>query len=135
MELSGVVVSGTGKATDFVSKRGYLVQLRRTLEMDIFPGTLNLRVDLDEKEAFLAQVRGFELTGFTDDGVEYGDLTVYPVILPNGDAAGILVLEKTTHEADIVEIVAAYNLRKKFTLSDNSVFSVTPGAYVYPQKH
>ena len=91
-------------------------------------------MDPDEKEAFLAQVRGFELTGFSEDGVEYGDLTAYPVVLPNGDSAGIVVAEKTTHPDDIVEIVAAYNLRRKFALSDGDAFSVTPGAYKFPEK-
>jgi riboflavin kinase len=134
MELSGIVVGGEGKAAGFVGKRGYSVQIRRSLEIDLFSGTLNLQVDPEEKEAFLAQVRGFDLTGFTEDGVEFGDLTVYPVVFSDGSRGGIVVPEKTRHPSDIIEIVAAVNLRKRFALSDGSVFTVFPGEYVYPQK-
>ena len=95
---------------------------------------MNLEVDEEERESFLAQIRGFEITGFSEEENEFGMLFVYPVFFENGQKGGVIVPEKAEHGSEIIEIVAADNLRKKFGLSDGSSFRIFAGDYVYPEK-
>ncbi len=132
--LTGTVVSGMQKGHEFLSLRGYRVQLKRLLGFEVFAGTLNLRVDEEERNAFLGGVRGFKLNGFTENDHEFGALMAYPVRLESGEKAAVIVPENTTHEAEIVEIVAEKNLRKQFALKDESEFSIVAEEFVYPER-
>ncbi len=133
-ELSGIVEIGPMDRTALLAKRGYSVQIRRMLGIDVFPKTLVLRTDADEKEQFLAQLRGFEIRGFIENDIEYAVGTVYPIVLENGHAAGILVFENEESDPELVEIVAGEDLRQKFGLKDGDSFRLFAGAYAFPNK-
>ncbi len=110
MTFIGVVVKGLGKAALFTEMPVYLTQFKKKLGFKPFPGTLNLRVEPKVKRA-IRNTKAVKITGKNVNGsVECFAITV------NGVKCFAIFPKKSTHAANVVEVLSKFNLRKKLRL-------------------
>ncbi len=122
--LKGRLVDGLGEGAYYTTLPGYKGQFRLLLGSDIFPGTLNLEVNPDERALFTAKtpliINGFKTKERTFGGIDCWQCSV------NGKAGALAILpHRTNHPQNIIEIVADYSIRKKFGLKNGSSVELT----------
>jgi riboflavin kinase len=113
--LKGKVVSGLGEGRYYISMPQYAKQIKNLLGFKPFLGTLNIKTN--NLEYFLADKKSVKISGFKTKERSYGDIAAY-VVKVCGINGAILIPERSTHTKDIVELIAAVNLRKNLNLKD-----------------
>ena len=116
---TGQVVSGVGRGAEFVGLEWVQEQLRRLLFLLPYPGTLNLRVAPEVREALFARRDSFlriadpsspQCPGYLQRVILRASAGVCPSVY--------LILPELTMYPDILEFISAYNLRQKLSLKD-----------------
>lgn len=128
IEILGTVTSGLGKGQKFMSKEHYSNSFRDILGWRPFAGTLNLvlKDPIDEENIFC--VENHEISGFLEEkenGIlkERGSVKVKLVeLILKRDSSyrmnGAIVLPSKTKHIDVIEVIAAVELRKIWLLKD-----------------
>jgi len=119
--LRGVVVSGVGQGSFYLSQPLYREQINALFGFQPFPGTLNIRIS---KELF-RDIRNHALTNGSilkgsRKGVGEEEHFFRVFCLPcqiEGETVVALFPERSVHD-DELELISAVELRKKLTLKD-----------------
>jgi riboflavin kinase len=117
MELEGEVTSGLGKGRYYMKKEVYQEVFNEKLGFRPFPGTLNLKVDEEERKKFEEDSETLEIREVYEDGERLSNVDVTPCKI-EGIECGLLKLEYTEHPDSIAEVIAPVELREKFDLED-----------------
>ena len=119
LKIEGRLQSGIGRGAQFLGLEWVQKQLREKLGLTPFPGTLNLQVSPDACSAVYAQRGGFLKI---DDPASPGcPGYVKRVSLQCGGRSyrsAYLILPELTMYKDVLEIIAADNLREELNLKD-----------------
>lgn len=122
--VRGKVFTGLGEGASYVSLPFYREAFRRVLGFDPYPGTLNLKVEPDCAETVRAlRNKGLLIPRRVVDGVEYGWVRCLPARI-RGIEAAVLIIEKTVHGPDVIEVIAPVRLRDALGLKDGDVVEV-----------
>lgn len=124
--MDAVLFSGLSEGSYYMSLEGYRKQFRSKLGFDPFPGTLNLRVRRESmNERREMNLYPFvPIDEFADKDRTYGGAKCYRALV-NGKIAGAIVVPIRAHYGeDVIEIIAAENLRKSLRLKDGDVVNV-----------
>jgi riboflavin kinase len=125
--LRGRVFTGLGEGAYYVRLEGYYKQFRKKLGYAPFPGTLNIQLhtdaDVNEFQLLKATI-GIEINGFTNGNRTFGPVACYSATVNNQQKAAILLIERTHHHPNVVEIIAPVNLREKLNISDGAIITV-----------
>lgn len=124
--IAGKVFSGLGEGGYYVGMPGYRKQFIQKLGFDPYPGTLNVRLETErdlEAKTQIERLPAIRIEGFKDDKRTYGGASCYKATI-NGVDAAILVIERTHHPADVIEVISQHFLRKKLKLKDGSAVKV-----------
>ena len=125
--IQGRVFTGLGEGAYYVSLEGYRRQFRSKLGFDPFPGTLNIQLlneaDISEFQLLKATI-GLEIQGFVNGDRSFGPVACYSVTVNGQRIAAILLIERTHHHPDVVEVIAPINLREKLNLSDGDIVTL-----------
>jgi riboflavin kinase, archaea type len=127
MDVSGVLFSGLGEGAYYISIKGYRKQFQSKLGFDPYPGTLNLRLNsaVDRKiRRDLTSAKGIHIEGFSDGKRTYGGAECFRAILNGKVQAAVLVIERTTHDDSVLEIISPVNVRDHFKLEDGDEVKV-----------
>ena len=119
--ISGRVLTGLGEGAYYVHLDGYRRQFRAKLGFDPFPGTLNVQLltDADVSEfQMLKATPGVEIEGFVMGNRTFGPVICYPATLDAKLEAAILLIQRTHHERNVIEVIAPVNLREQLHLND-----------------
>ncbi len=123
--LRGAVASGQRAAAGFVSVPWVRDQLRELLGRDPFPGTLNVQVQepqsLDAWRRLASSGTGVALPA-GEPG--YCDSSYFPVLLNDTMPCGIVRPQVSAYPLDVLELVAAENLRARLGLRDGDEVSI-----------
>jgi len=119
MSIKGRVFSGLGEGRFYTEQRGYKSQFIRKLGINPFPGTLNLRVDKAERDAFLSSRKSVMVEAFRNRKRTFGWIRAYPVKVGSIKAAAVIP-ERTLHNSDTIELISKKYLRKALKLKDNN---------------
>ena len=122
--LQGKIESGFGEGAYYISLSGYVKQFKQKLDIDPFPGTLNLKVDYTKFLQFISTKKRIEIDGFTEKNRTFEKLFAY-LINFNKTPSAIIIPQRTSHSKDMVEIISKYNLRQKFNLKDNDIIEIS----------
>jgi len=122
--LQGRVVSGLGEGRYYLGFPQYVVQIEKKFGFSPYPGTLNIKVELEKLEAFLSSLIPIYVQGFEIKERTFGGFTGYNVSLPKKISAALIIPDRTSHEKNEVEIIASPFLRKRLSLKDGSVLAV-----------
>ena len=124
-KIEGIVASGLGRGAQFVGLDWVRRQLRQKLSLDPFPGTLNLVISADvwlalynRRSTFLkiADPSSANCPGF----LKAVTLRAHGLICP----LAYVILPELTEYQDVLEIIAAENLREKLGLEDGDRINV-----------
>ncbi|HEX7467675.1 MAG TPA: DUF120 domain-containing protein [Methanobacterium sp.] len=116
MNIKGILVSGTGKGTYFMSQKIYRDQIKKSLGFRPFEGTLNIKIEEDEVEKIVKIPEG--KFGIIPGKKGFGDVKFIEAKLNNEVNGAIIFPVKTHHKKDILEFIAPQNLRKSLKLQD-----------------
>jgi len=125
-EVNGTVFTGLGEGAYYISLKGYRRQFIRTLGFDPYPGTLNLRLTspLDRMvRDTLEKLPGIKIEGFEDGHRTYGGAKCFIAKINNVDGA-VLVVERTSHDNSVLEVIAPMRLRDRLNLKDGDSIKV-----------
>ena len=153
MKLRGFVCSGLGRAHIFMAQPHYQNQFENLLGYTAWPGTLNVKVDDDSLEKYVAlrtksgvsstgldtlvleksesinlgDVYAKKIDGFERDGSSFGGATAF-VAQINSDSGkkvdcAILIPDLTRH-VDVVEIISNHFLREKLELENGDYVEI-----------
>ncbi|MFW9830225.1 MAG: DUF120 domain-containing protein [Candidatus Thorarchaeota archaeon] len=125
--LRGRIFTGLGEGAYYVRLEGYRKQFRKKLGFNPYPGTLNIQLlsetDVTEFELLQATI-GIDIHGFVSGDRSFGPVTCYPTIINDEYKAALLLIERTHHHPNVVEIIAPTYLREKLAVSDNDIITV-----------
>ena len=128
MIVTGDVFSGLGEATRYISMEGYTRQFRSKLGYCPYPGTLNLRLvsEIDLKvRKYLITTPGVRIDGFSDGKRTFGGAKCFTGRVNEKTEAAVLLIERTSHDESVIEIISPVNLRDKLGLNDGSRIIMT----------
>ena len=128
LEVKGVVFSGLGEGAYYISLRGYKRQFVSKLGFEPFPGTMNLRLHsaLDRKvRRDLGIAKGIHIEGFQDGKRTFGGAECFRALINKKVDGAVLVIERTTHDDSVLEIISPRNLRDYLKVKDGDVLNVT----------
>ena len=114
--LEGVVMSGLGKGSVFMSIDYYKGKIKENLGFVPYPGTLNLKIHKGQAN-LLKETKSIRIEGFKKDNKMYGGASCYRVRLNDFEGA-IIVPDLTEHEEDMIEVVAPINLKSGLKIKD-----------------
>lgn len=115
MEILGKVVSGTHKGSYFMSLEVYQDEFQDKLGFKPFLGTLNLEISPEDAE----EIQDLNNKMGTIKGTgNFGDVKFITAQLNHEIDGAILFPVKTQHSNEILEFVAAKNLRKTLKIDD-----------------
>lgn len=119
LEIDGTVTTGLGEGKYYLSLPGYRKQIEKKLGFSPYPGTLNIRLEEADlwKRQHLLSLDPVVIRGFRDENRTYGDLFAYRCAAGGGKCAAIVPL-RTHHGADILEIIAPHDLKRKLRKKD-----------------
>lgn len=125
LEFSGTIVSGLGEGGFYMSLEGYRRQIRERLGFDPFPGTLNIRLDDNErwKRQRLLENDPIIISGFKDRERTYGELYAYRCRIDDKEGA-IIVPLRTHHGPEILELISPTNIKSALGKKDGSRVAV-----------
>lgn len=125
--LRGRVFTGFGEGAYYTSLPGYKMQFVQKLGFEPYPGTLNLRLDLEsiKMRKELELLDGIIIHGFEHNGRTYGSAKCFKALIENKIKGAILLIERTHYGIDVLEVVAPVNLRKSLKLKDGDWVTVT----------
>jgi len=123
----GRVVTGLGEGAYYIRLEGYRKQFRKLLGYSPYPGTLNIQLiaetDVNEFQLLKATI-GIQIHGFVTGDRSFGPVTCYPATVNEEQKAAILLIERTHHQPNVVEIIAPINLRETLKVADEDIITV-----------
>ncbi|MDD5171578.1 MAG: DUF120 domain-containing protein [Candidatus ainarchaeum sp.] len=125
LEIEGTIVKGLGEGKYYLSLDGYRKAIKQRLGFYPFPGTLNVKMDEDErwKKQQLIQMEPVIIPGFRDKKRTYGDLFAYRC-RAGGLECIVVVPMRTHHGPDVIEIIAPVDLKKTLRKKDGGRLKV-----------
>ncbi len=112
--ITGTLKDGLGEGKYYLSLPQYKEAIRKNLGFSPFPGTFNLKVREEEIKPFIANLNKIRIKGFKTKERTFGDIDCYKINL-KGENAAIIIPERTRYK-DILEIIANFNIRRKFNI-------------------
>ena len=123
--LQGTVSSGLGEGSYYTSLKQYKEQFKEKLGFVPFTGTLNLKVTLKSLKTILGNRLPLTIKGFSTPKRTFGKIKCFPVLVENKTKAAIVFPERSNNPEATIELIAPINLRKEFSLKDNSKLKIT----------
>ena len=121
-KIQGTITSGLGEGKLFLSMGQYNAQIVKKLGFAPFEGTLNIKVNGQEKHEYFKSGNIIIIDGFKTENRNFGK--VYCILSEiNGIKGAAINPEKTAHK-DIVEFIAPISLRKELKLKDGDKVTV-----------
>ncbi len=122
--LSGQLVTGKGEATFFTSADWARAAFRDLVDIDPWPGTLNLRLTETEHLATWAEIRSTPGLLLRAPDPEWCDGRCYPVLIAGNIGAAAVVPDVASYPEDQVEIIAAIRLRDALGVTDGHILTI-----------
>ncbi len=127
IRLVGHVTSGLGEGSYYMSIPEYRLRFKEKLGFEPFPGTLNVRLlpEYVRYRLLLDRIPGIVIEGFVKNGRKFGSVKCFRANIEHIDVpCAVLLIEKTHHGPDIIEIIAPVKLREYAKLNDGDLVDV-----------
>jgi riboflavin kinase len=121
LEIEGIVFSGMRDGAYYVTQEGYRKQFMEKLGFNPYPGTLNLKLKTAlevQAKRILDAYPGIMIDGFEDGQRTFGSVKSFKAIINNKTEGAILLIKRTHHGENVIEIISPYFLREKLGLKD-----------------
>ena len=121
INIEGIVFSGMRDGAYYVTREGYRKQFVEKLGFNPYPGTLNLKLgsNLDvQAKRILDAYPGIMIEGFEDGQRTYGSVKSFKTTIDDKVEGAILLIKRTHHAENVLEIISPVYLREKLGLKD-----------------
>ncbi|RLI04924.1 hypothetical protein DRO26_03685 [Candidatus Bathyarchaeota archaeon] len=116
--VEGAVVSGRYEAKFFTDLDWVKKQLKEKFGFDPFPGTLNLKIESEEYNKLLQELRKHPGVELVPPSPDFCRAVCFRVKV-NGKVEGVIVLPHVQdYYTNILEVIAPVKLRDEFNLKD-----------------
>ncbi len=122
--IKGFVFTGVKEGAYYISLEGYSKQFKEKLGYIPYPGTLNIRLIEPKSRGFLRNLEGIFINGFSDEKRTYGWVKCFPAIINNKLDCAVILLERTIHPKNVIEVISRHHLRKELGLKDEDVVEI-----------
>ena len=122
MEVKGIISSGMGKGTYFMSQDIYIDQFQNKLNFKPFGGTLNITIELDEITLIMNIPQ--DNFGLVRGKGKLGDVKFIKAVLNDTEQGALVFPAKTKHTEDVLEFISNKNLRESLKLKDGDKVTV-----------
>ncbi|BDR91213.1 DUF120 domain-containing protein [Vulcanisaeta souniana] len=125
IRLVGNVISGLGEGSFYMSLDGYVKQFIEKLGFKPYPGTLNIKLkpEYAKYKLYLDVLPGIYIEGFSNGVRTYGGVKCFKASI-HGLPGAVLVIERTHHGFDTIEVISPYRLRDELSLKDGDEVEV-----------
>ena len=125
--FEGTVVSGLFEGAYYISREGYISQIREKLGFEPFPGTLNVKIKQEDFEKLrrLEKHPSAVLEGFKDGERSFGACKLYPLLINDEIRGALIVADRTIHDLSTMEIISPTYLRRHFSLGDGDLVKIS----------
>jgi len=110
--ILGKVKKGIGEGRYYVKLPGYHKKFIQRLDINPFPGTLNLQVDRNKIKAMKLFFDPVRIEGFTTKDRTFGSLDCYKCTINDKSEGWVIFAERTTHKDNIIEIISEEEIKK-----------------------
>lgn len=115
--IKGRVEGGMGEGRYYLSKKGYIEQIERIFGFEPYPGTLNVRLSMEEMAKYRRFAEHMQIIhGFISEGRTFGD--VLGLKAEVGGIMCVIITPKRSHYSDVIEVIAPVKLRDALDLND-----------------
>ncbi len=120
--LEGIINSGLGEGTFFMSMEHYKKEIKEKLGFDAYPGTLNLKVSKEQIDS-MKKNNPIKIDGYEKDNKTFGGINCYKAKINNinGD---IIIPDINKHKEDIIEFIAPVDLKSELKLKDGDKIKI-----------
>lgn len=124
IHFKGRIVSGMKEGTYYTSQQGYVTQFKEKLGFIPHPGTLNIEIDLVEKNKlrFLKQEEGIQISAFDTENRSFGGVKCFHACINKHNTS--LIFPLRGHYSNILEFIAPKYLRDRLDLRDGDLVDV-----------
>jgi len=124
--LRGRVFTGLGEGRKYLSIEEYRKQFIEKLNIDPYPGTLNLRLDEESSKMkrILEILPGIIIRGFRKRSIEYGGAKAFKATINNEVPGAVLLIDRTHYGREVLEVISEYYLREILKLKDGDLVTV-----------
>jgi len=124
VQFKGVVVSGMGEGRYYTEQTGYVEQFKEKLGFSPYPGTLNVKIELIEKNKlrFLKNNQAIEISEFKTRNRTFGAVRCFKAEI-NG-IKGAIVLPMRSHYSNVLEFISQTYLREKLEIKDDDEVNI-----------
>jgi riboflavin kinase, archaea type len=123
MEIKGIIISGMGKGTYFMSQEFYIKQFQEKLHFKPFVGTLNIKLEKNQMNTLINISQ--DRFGLVEGEGTFGDVKFIKALLNHRVSGALVFPAKTEHTEDILEFISNENLRESLKLKDGDLVSIT----------
>jgi len=114
--IEGIVTRGLGEGSLFMSMDHYKKEIKKKLDFDAYPGTLNLKIDQEQIHPF-KKINPIKIGGFKKNDKTFGGASCYKAKINNIDGA-IIIPDINKHKEDIIEFISPFNIKSKLNIKD-----------------
>ncbi|HUX99332.1 MAG TPA: DUF120 domain-containing protein [Candidatus Deferrimicrobium sp.] len=130
LKIEGQVFSGMGEGAYYVTQKGYADQFVEKLGFSPYAGTLNLRIvkQPDQQIRKLLEsdsYKGIQIDGFKDQQRTYGPVKCFSVKIAENVPGAILLIKRTHHHENVLEIISSKYLRDDLKLKDGDTVKLS----------
>jgi len=122
--LLGVVRSGLGEGAYYVSMKQYTEQFKKKLGFIPYPGTLNVKVNLQSFLQFVAGMEKIQIEGFTTQTRTFGGIDCFKVKV-SGIESALIIPHRTSHDKSVAEVISPVYFRQRLKMKDNDEVEIT----------
>lgn len=122
--VKGIVQKGIGEGGYYISLEGYAKQFEEKLGYRPFPGTLNIKLIEPKSRGFLNNFTGIFISGFSNGKRTYGWVKCFPAIINNKLDCHVILLERTIHPRNIIEVISKYHLKKELGIKEGDIVEI-----------
>jgi riboflavin kinase len=119
--IEGVVFSGLGEGSYYVTNKGYRTQFINKLGFDPYPGTLNLRIENEFDSKTLEELKifpGITIKGFKNRARTYGSVKCFLTLICNRIRGAVVLAFRTHYDSSVIEVISPTYLRDTLDLKD-----------------
>ncbi|MFB6490985.1 MAG: DUF120 domain-containing protein [Thermoproteus sp. AZ2] len=125
IRLEGYLARGLGEGAYYISLEGYRRQIEEKLGFTPYPGTLNVVLTPDSLpyRRYLDSLPGITIKGFSDGLRTYGSVKAFRCSVA-GIKGAVLIIERTHHGPEVVEVIAPIKVRDALGLKDGDPIAI-----------
>jgi len=124
VQFKGIVISGMGEGRYYTEQMGYVEQFKEKLGFSPYPGTLNVKIELIERNKlrFLKNNPAIEISEFKTRNRTFGAVRCFKAEI-NG-ISGAIVLPMRSHYSNVLEFISPTFLREKLRIRDDDEVNI-----------